>query len=364
MASEQDVLTALRAVPGPDGRTPLPESGAVSGVSIRDGKVYVSIAIDPARAAAMEPMRAAAEIALRKISGVSSALVSLTADRAPPKAPPGPAKAPAARTIGIPGVANIIAIASGKGGVGKSTTAVNLALSLAALGWRIGILDADIYGPSLPRLLGLSGRPHSEGRVMTPLEAYGVKAMSIGFLVAEDDAMIWRGPMVMGAIQQLLRDVAWGELDCLVVDMPPGTGDAQLTLAQNVPLAGAVIVSTPQDLALIDARRGIAMFNKVEVPVLGIVENMSYFICPHCGGRSDIFNHGGARREAERDGAPFLGEVPLHMDIRERSDSGRPVVATDPEGPHAKVYRDIASQIKARLEKGGTMRAPPKIVIE
>jgi ATP-binding protein involved in chromosome partitioning len=341
----------------------LPESGAVSGVSIRDGKVYVSIAIDPARAAAMEPMRAAAEIALRKISGVSSALVSLTADRAPPKAPPGPAKAPAARTIGIPGVANIIAIASGKGGVGKSTTAVNLALSLAALGWRIGILDADIYGPSLPRLLGLSGRPHSEGRVMTPLEAYGVKAMSIGFLVAEDDAMIWRGPMVMGAIQQLLRDVAWGELDCLVVDMPPGTGDAQLTLAQNVPLAGAVIVSTPQDLALIDARRGIAMFNKVEVPVLGIVENMSYFICPHCGGRSDIFNHGGARREAERDGAPFLGEVPLHMDIREHSDSGRPVVATDPEGPHAKVYRDIASQIKARLEKG-TMRAAPKIVIE
>lgn len=362
MASEQDVLRALQAVPGPDGRTPLPQSGAIAGVSIRDGKVYVSIAIDPTRSAAMEPMRSAAEIAVRKISGVASALVTLTADRAPPKAPPA-AKAPPARNIGIPGVANIIAVASGKGGVGKSTTAVNLALSLAALGWRIGILDADIYGPSLPRLLGLSSRPHSEGRIMTPLVAYGVKAMSIGFLVAEDDAMIWRGPMVMGAIQQLLRDVAWGELDCLVVDMPPGTGDAQLTLAQNVPLAGAVIVSTPQDLALIDARRGIAMFNKVEVPVLGVVENMSYFICPHCGGRSDIFNHGGARREAERDGAPFLGEVPLHMDIREHSDSGRPVVATDPEGPHAKVYRDIASQIKAKLEKG-TVRAAPKIVIE
>ncbi len=367
MASEQEVLQALQSVPGPDGKTPLPQSGAIAGVSIRDGKVYVSIAIDPARSAAMEPMRSAAEVAVKKLRGVSSALVSLTADRAPTqaaaKAPPPAAKAPAARNIAIPGVAHIIAVASGKGGVGKSTTAVNLALSLAALGWRIGILDADIYGPSLPRLLGLTGKPHSEGRVMTPLEAFGVKAMSIGFLVAEDEAMIWRGPMVMGAIQQLLREVAWGELDCLVVDMPPGTGDAQLTLAQNVPLAGAVIVSTPQDLALIDARRGVAMFNKVAVPVLGVVENMSYFICPHCGGRSDIFNHGGARREAERDGVAFLGEVPLHMDIREHSDSGRPVVATDPNGPHAEVYRGIARQIKAKLEKG-VVRAAPKIVIE
>ena len=324
MASEQDVLGALQAVPGPDGKTPLPQSGAISGLSIRDGKVYLSIAVDPARVGAMEPMRSAAEIALKKIGGVAGALVSLTADRAPQAPPPPPAKAPAPRNIAIPGIANIIAVASGKGGVGKSTTAVNLALGLSALGWRIGILDADIYGPSLPRLLGLKGRPQSDGRIMRPLEAYGVKAMSIGFLVAEEDAMIWRGPMVMGAIQQLLREVAWGELDCLVVDMPPGTGDAQLTLAQNVPLAGAVIVSTPQDLALIDARRGIAMFNKVDVPVLGIVENMSYFLCPHCGGRSDIFDHGGARREAERYGVAFLGEVPLHMAIREHSDSGRP----------------------------------------
>ncbi len=370
MASEQDVLTALEAVPGPDGTTPLPQSGAISGLSIRDGKVYVSIAIDPARAGAMEPMRSAAEMAVKKLSGVASALVSLTADRAPqaPQAPPAAhaplaAKPPAPRNIAIPGIANIIAVASGKGGVGKSTTAVNLALALSALGWRIGILDADIYGPSLPRLLGLKGKPASDGRIMRPLEAYGVKAMSIGFLVAEEDAMIWRGPMVMGAIQQLLREVAWGELDCLVVDMPPGTGDAQLTLAQNVPLAGAVIVSTPQDLALIDARRGIAMFNKVDVPVLGIVENMSYFVCPHCGGRSDIFAHGGARREAERYGVAFLGEVPLHMDIREHSDSGRPVVAAEPDGPHARVYLDIAAQIKAKLEKGRA-RAAPKIVIE
>jgi ATP-binding protein involved in chromosome partitioning len=371
MASEQDVLKALEAVPGPDGATPLPQSGAISGLSIRDGKVYLSIAIDPARAGALEPMRSAAEIAVKKISGVAGALVSLTADRAP-QAPPQPrpaahatppANAPAPRNIAIPGIANIIAVASGKGGVGKSTTAVNLALALSALGWRIGILDADIYGPSLPRLLGLKGKPPSDGRVMSPLEAYGVKAMSIGFLVGEEDAMIWRGPMVMGAIQQLLREVAWGELDCLVVDMPPGTGDAQLTLAQNVPLAGAVIVSTPQDLALIDARRGIAMFNKVDVPVLGIVENMSYFLCPHCGGRSDIFDHGGARREAERYGVPFLGEVPLHMGIREHSDSGSPVVAAEPAGAHAKIYLDIAAQIKAKVEKGRA-RAAPRIVIE
>jgi ATP-binding protein involved in chromosome partitioning len=322
----------------------------------------VSIAIDPKQSAALEPMRAAAETVVKKLGGVANALVSLTAEMHP-SPPPAAAKPSAPRSIAIPGIANIIAVASGKGGVGKSTTCVNLALGLASLGLRVGILDADIYGPSLPRLLGLKGKPEAQGRLMQPLEAYGVKAMSIGFMVEEEDPMIWRGPMVMAAIQQLLREVAWGELDCLLVDMPPGTGDAQLTLAQNVPLAGAVVVSTPQDLALIDARRGIAMFNKVDVPVLGIVENMSYFLCPHCGGRSDIFAHGGARREAEKYGVPFLGEVPLHMGIRENSDAGRPVVATDPEGAHAKIYRDIAAQIKARLEQGRA-RAAPKIFIE
>ena len=219
------------------------------------------------------------------------------------------------RSIALPGVSNIIAVSSGKGGVGKSTTSVNLALALSALGWRVGILDADIYGPSVPRLLGLKGKPESEGRTLKPLTAYGLKAMSIGFLVDEEEAIIWRGAMVVQAIQQLMRDVAWGELDCLVVDMPPGTGDVQLSMAQNVPLAGAVIVSTPQDLALIDARRGVAMFKKVEVPVLGIVENMSYFLCPHCGGRTDIFAHGGARDAAAKFGVPFLGEVPLDMAI-------------------------------------------------
>ncbi|MGH6846694.1 MAG: iron-sulfur cluster carrier protein ApbC [Methylocella sp.] len=361
MVSEQDVLKALNAVPGPDGKTPLPGSGALSGLSIKDGKVYLSIAIDPRQSAALEPMRAAAEAAVKNLAGVANALVSLTSEKqAPPAAQPKPA---APRGIAIPGISNIIAVASGKGGVGKSTTSVNLALGLAALGWRVGVLDADIYGPSVPRLLGLKGKPHSEGRSIRPLVAYGIKTMSIGFLVDEEEAMIWRGPMVVSAIQQLLRDVLWGELDCLVVDMPPGTGDAQLSLAQNVPLAGAVIVSTPQDLALIDARRGIVMFRKVAVPVLGIVENMSYFICPNCGGRSDIFAHGGARIEAEKYGVPFLGEVPLDIGIREHSDSGRPVTAVDPDGAHTKVYRAIAAQVKATLEKGRA-RAAPKITIE
>lgn len=362
MVSDQEVLAALQSVPGPDGKTPLPQSGAVAGLSIKDDKVYLSIAIDPKQSAAMEPMRAAAESAVKKLGGVGAALVSLTAEaEAPP--PPPPPKQAAPRSIAIPGITHIVAVASGKGGVGKSTTCVNLALSLAQQGWRVGVLDADIYGPSLPRLLGLHEKPESEGRFMRPLEAYGIKAMSIGFLVDEAEAMIWRGPMVMAAIQQLLRDVLWGELDCLLVDMPPGTGDAQLTLAQNVPLAGAVIVSTPQDLALIDARRGIVMFNKVDVPVLGLVENMSYFLCPHCGGRSEIFAHGGARQEAEKFGVPFLGEVPLHMTIREHADSGKPIVVADPSSAHAAVYRDIAEKVKARLE-AGRARVAPKIFIE
>jgi ATP-binding protein involved in chromosome partitioning len=363
MVSNQDVLTALQGVPGPDGKTPLPQSGAIAGLSIKDGKVYLSLAIDPNQSAAMEPMRAAAETAVKNL-GVANAVVSLTAERAAAPQPAAAAPRPATpRSIGIPGISNIIAVASGKGGVGKSTTCVNLSLALAGQGWRVGILDADIYGPSLPRLLGIRGKPESDGRHMRAIEAYGIKAMSIGFLVEEEDPMIWRGPMVMAAVQQLLRDVEWGELDCLVVDMPPGTGDAQLTLAQNVPLAGAVVVSTPQDLALIDARRGIAMFNKVDVPVLGIVENMSYFICPHCGGRSDIFAHGGARNEAERYGVPFLGEVPLAMGIRENSDAGKPVVVVDPDCAHAAVYRAIAAQVKSRLEKGRA-RVAPKIFIE
>ena len=368
--TRETVLAALAAVPGPDGKTSLAASGALSEIVVNGAKVYFSIAVDPARAGALEPMRQAAEAKVKAIAGVETAMVTLTAERPKSAEAPAPhshaapgAKAPAPKGA-IPGVRHIVAVASGKGGVGKSTTSANLALALAGLGLKVGLLDADIYGPSVPKLFGLSGhRPElDDERKLLPVETHGIRVMSIGFLVDEDAPMIWRGPMVMGAITQLLRDVAWAPLDVLVVDMPPGTGDAQLTLAQAVPLAGAVIVSTPQDLALIDARRGVAMFEKVEVPILGVVENMSYFVCPNCGTRHDVFSHGGARAEAEKLGVPFLGEIPLTMAIREGSDGGKPIVSTDPHGPHAQVYAAIAATLRDRLD--GTARARPRIVIE
>ncbi|MFL6802408.1 MAG: iron-sulfur cluster carrier protein ApbC [Xanthobacteraceae bacterium] len=370
--TKDDVLAALARVSCPDG-TPLHKSGALSDVLASDGKVFFSITVDAAQVRAWETVRKQAEEVVRAMPGVTSALVALTAERkgggsggAPPQRP-SPARAGAAPRgegmIGVPGVDAIIAVASGKGGVGKSTTAVNLALGLATLGLKVGILDADIYGPSLPKLLAIKERPQTLGGTrLKPISRYGLTVMSIGFVVDEETPMIWRGPMVISALTQMLREVEWGTLDVMVVDMPPGTGDAQLTMAQQVPLKGAVIVSTPQDLALIDARRGIAMFRRVNVPVLGIVENMSYFQCPQCGTRSDIFGHGGARHEAERLGVPFLGEVPLHMTIREKSDSGLPVVATEPDGPHAKAYCEIAARVRDQLK--GTGRVAPKIVIE
>ena len=313
---------------------------------------------------------------------MKGAFAALTADKkaASAQAPSRPAaSAPAgghahahgahgqpARKPGIPGVKHIIAVASGKGGVGKSTTAVNIALGLKSLGLAVGVLDADIYGPSIPRLMGISGRPQQiDGKLIRPMENYGLRTMSMGYLVDEGVAMIWRGPMIQSALLQMLREVAWGDLDVLVVDMPPGTGDAQLTMAQQVPLSGAVIVSTPQDLALIDARKGIAMFQKVEVPLLGLVENMSHFICPACGASHDIFGHGGARAEAEKIGVPFLGEVPLAMTIRENSDAGTPVIVSAPDGPHARVYREIAGRVWQQL--AGAAAAPrvaPDIVFE
>jgi len=367
--TQQQVLDRLAQVKSPRG-VALTKSDVLSEIAVNNGKVYFSINVDAAEARAWEAVRAAAEAAVRAIPGVTGAMVALTAERRPgaaapqphrhdhgvapasahkPSAGPGPAS-PMSKQAEIPGVAAIIAVASGKGGVGKSTTALNLALGLRDLGLRVGLLDADIYGPSVPRLTGIHDKPQlDDSRKMIPIQRFGLAIMSIGFLVEEETAMIWRGPMVMSAITQMLRDVAWGTLDVLVVDMPPGTGDAQLTLAQNVPLKGAVIVSTPQDLALIDARRGLAMFSKVNVPVLGIVENMSYFQCPECGTRSDIFGHGGARHEAERLGVPFLGEIPLHMAIRANSDSGTPVVVSEPDGPHAAIYRDIAGKVRDQL---------------
>ena len=350
-------------------RRGLTNADVLSSISATDGKVFFSINVDAKEARAWESVRAAAETAVRAIPGVSVAMVALTAERKPGSASPAPqrhthgvppvaahrppqgAASPMSRQAEIPGVAAIIAVASGKGGVGKSTTALNLALGLRDLGLRVGLLDADIYGPSVPRLTGIREKPQlNDERKMIPLHRFGLSIMSIGFLVEEETAMIWRGPMVMSAVTQMLRDVAWGTLDVLVVDMPPGTGDAQLTLAQNVPLKGAVIISTPQDLSLIDARRGLAMFTKVDVPVLGIVENMSYFQCPHCGTKSDIFGHGGARHEAERLGVPFLGEIPLHMSIRATSDSGTPVVESEPNGPHAAIFRAIAGKVRDQLE--------------
>ncbi len=370
--SEQQVLAALRQVIDPERGKDIVSLGMVAGVQLREGHVGFTIEVDPQRGPRLEPVRKAAEKAVEALPGVLSVTAVLTAQRAPGAAAPRPAAhghphghgAPAKALV--PGVRSIIAVASGKGGVGKSTVAANLALGLAAIGQKVGLLDADIYGPSMPRMLGISGRPASrDGKVLEPMSNYGIKCMSMGFLVAEDTPMIWRGPMVMSALQQMLRDVAWGELDIMIVDMPPGTGDAQLTMAQQVALAGAVIVSTPQDIALIDARKGLNMFKKVDVPVLGIIENMSYFLCPHCGERSDIFGHGGARREAERLGTDFLGEVPIDLAIRETSDEGRPITASQPDSPYARTFRDIAARVWEKVSgEAPARRAPPRIVIE
>ncbi len=364
--TQDDILTVLKRIAAPDGRGNIVSAGLVSDIAIQGATVMFALTTTPQHARSMELLRGAVEKAVLSIPGVEKAVVALTAERAPGSAAP-PQQAAPQRGTGIPGIKHLIAVASGKGGVGKSTTAVNLALGLHALGLKVAVLDADVYGPSMPKLFGLTGKPEpssAEGKKMKPMGRYGVELMSIGFLVPEDTPMIWRGPMVMSALTQLIRETEWSGADVMVIDMPPGTGDVQLTLAQQTPLAGAVIVSTPQDLALIDARKGLNMFKKVNVPVIGIVENMSYFFCSKCGERHEIFGHGGARGEAKALGVPFLGEVPLDKDVRLRSDEGKPVVATNPDSLHAAIYKDIARQVWASLQGGALGRPAPRIVVD
>ena len=383
--TEQQILDALKAVVDPDTGNDVVSAGMVSGLVIKDGNVAFALEVDPQRGPNLEPMRKQAEKTVHAMDGILSVSVVLTAETTAQQTPQpeqmqggqstghvghaggqstGKGGSGQDMIPGIPGIKHIIAVASGKGGVGKSTVSVNLALALSLAGHKVGMMDADIYGPSQPRMMGLSGQPKTnDGQTLEPMENYGVKCMSMGFLIPDDTPMIWRGPMVMSAIQQLLRDVNWGELDVLVVDMPPGTGDAQLTMAQQVPLAGAVIVSTPQDIALLDARKGLNMFRKVEVPVLGIIENMSYFNCPSCGHRAEIFSHGGARLEAERLGVDFLGEIPLDIEIRETSDGGHPIVVSKPDSDNAKVFREIGARVWAKLE-ASEAKAMPKILVQ
>jgi len=378
-ATRDDVLKALDQVVDPvSGRTVV-QQDMISGLVVKDGHVGFVLEVAPERAPQSEPLRKICEAMVLGVKGVKSVTAVLTAHEehghahddhaghahshahAPAPKPAVARQAPPA-PAGIPGVAAIIAVASGKGGVGKSTVAVNLALSLSRLGLKVGLLDADIYGPSLPRLMGITEKPESDGKKLVPITKHGIKTMSIGFLVEEDQAMIWRGPMVQSALTQMLQDVQWAPLDVLVLDMPPGTGDAQLTIAQRVPLKGAVIVSTPQDIALIDARKGISMFQKTHVPILGLVENMSVFICTNCGHEHHIFGHGGARETAATLGAPFLGEIPLVPRIRETSDAGTPVSVSAPDGPEALAFLELAKKVAASLETAS--KPAPKIILE
>ena len=375
--NRDDVLKALDQVIDPvSGRTVV-QQDMIQGLVVKDGHVGFVLEVSPERAPQSEPLRKICEAMVLGVAGVKSVTAVLTAheehghahddhaghahSHAPAPKPAVNRQAPPA-PAGLPGVTSIIAVASGKGGVGKSTVAVNLALSLSRLGLKVGLLDADIYGPSLPRLLAITEKPESDGKKLVPITRHGIKTMSIGFLVEEDQAMIWRGPMVQSALTQMLQDVQWAPLDVLVLDMPPGTGDAQLTIAQRVPLKGAVIVSTPQDIALIDARKGIAMFQKTHVPILGLVENMSVFVCSNCGHEHHIFGHGGARETAEKLGAPFLGEIPLVPRIRETSDAGNPVSISAPDGPEAQAFLELAKKVAASLETAS--KPAPKIVIE
>jgi ATP-binding protein involved in chromosome partitioning len=363
-ATREDVLKALDQVIDPVSGRSVVQEDIIQGLVLRDGNVGFAVEVDPRRGREAEPLRRACEAAAAAVPGVLSVTAVLTAHQntAPPQRPAHPQRSAPPAPAGIPGVKAIIAVASGKGGVGKSTVAANLAIALGQLGLKVGLMDADIYGPSVPRLFDIREKPKTTGKKIIPIEKFGIKIMSLGFLVREDEAVVWRGPMVQSALTQMLNDSTWAPLDILVIDMPPGTGDAQLTISQRVPLRGAVIVSTPQDLALIDARKGLAMFSKTQVPVLGIIENMSSFVCPHCGQESHIFGHGGARSEAAKMAVPFLGEIPLVPAIRETSDSGKPIVVSAPHGKEAQAFRAIATEVAAGV--ASEPRQAPRIVLE
>lgn len=347
-----DVHAALQSVVDPQSGQNIVAAGLIRGVSVQNGHVRFAIEVPASRGAAAEPLCAAAEAAVKTIAGVSKVTAVLTAhsEAEVPQSPHStrePRKMPAPGPIS--GVKAVIAVASGKGGVGKSTVAANLALALAARGLQVGLVDADIYGPSVPTIFGLTEGPQEVNGKLLPIEKFGLKLMSIGTMVEADKAMIWRGPMVQSAILQMLRQVAWGPLDVLVIDLPPGTGDAQLGIVQNVTLAGAVIVSTPQDLALIDARRAVHMFHTTQIPILGLVENMSGFVCPHCGQTTPIFGQGGAQASAQSSGLDFLGAVPLTLSIRETSDSGSPIVASQPQSAEANAFHLIAGLVAEKI---------------
>ena len=348
---DQQILDALKAVHDPDQDADIVSLGMISGVQVSpQGEVIFMIEVDAARGPALEGLRQEAESAVAALPGVSKVSAVLTAQRKEESQKPPPAKAPSP-PLHLPHIKSIIAVASGKGGVGKSTVSANLAAALAQAGKSVGLLDADIYGPSQPRMMGLEGqKPGGEQGRIEPLTAHGVKVMSIGFMIDQNAALIWRGPMVQSALVQLLRDVEWGNeahpLDILIVDLPPGTGDAQLTMAQKVPLAGAIIVSTPQDIALLDARKAIEMFRKVDVPILGVIENMSTYVCPSCGHEDHIFGHGGAREEAEKRSVPFLGEIPLTPEIRLKGDDGTPITVAEPNSQSAQAFKNVVKNLQ------------------
>jgi len=353
--TETHIAEVLANVIVPDLNDNVISLGLISGMVVKDGMVHIMVETTKERAVIMEDVRKKCEQIVANIPGILNATATLTEERetTPAKGPgdmPNLDLTQDERRIKAKGVGAIIAIASGKGGVGKSTTSVNIALALSRLGKKVGIMDADIYGPSIPRMMGITGQPRSEdGKTLIPMENYGVKCMSMGFMVPEEEPTIWRGPMVMSALEQMLRDVEWAPLDILIVDMPPGTGDAQLTMAQGTELAGAIIVSTPQDIALLDARKGLNMFRQVEVPIIGMIENMSYYICPKCGDEAHIFDNGGAKTAAEKNGCMFLGEIPLDAEIRKTSDAGRPIVVSKTSSAHSKAYMEIATKVIAEV---------------